>query len=144
MLKFLLGLIIGSSIGVFTMAVIQINRGERNAHQYNVIRQTDLYRHKLLCGAGKRSLRSRSECAGTGHCRSCNKTDYICNAGGFRSKFNCHKYETGSINNVNLCEKRTDRCCYTDGSDHFRILHQAGMERRCRYRIHSYCNPKCE
>lgn len=32
MLKFLLGLIIGSSIGVFTMAVIQINRGERNAN----------------------------------------------------------------------------------------------------------------
>lgn len=31
MLKFLLGLIIGGSIGVLTMAVIQINRGERNA-----------------------------------------------------------------------------------------------------------------
>lgn len=31
MLKFLLGLIIGRGIGVFTMAVIQINRGERNA-----------------------------------------------------------------------------------------------------------------
>ncbi|HOF67861.1 MAG TPA: DUF3789 domain-containing protein [Ruminococcus sp.] len=31
MLKFLLGLIIGGSIGIFTMAVIQINRGERNA-----------------------------------------------------------------------------------------------------------------
>ena len=31
MLKFLLGLIIGGSIGVFTMAVTQINRGERNA-----------------------------------------------------------------------------------------------------------------
>ena len=31
MLKFLLGLIIGGSIGVFTMVVIQINRGERNA-----------------------------------------------------------------------------------------------------------------
>lgn len=32
MLKFLLGFIIGGSIGVFTMAVIQINRGEQNAH----------------------------------------------------------------------------------------------------------------
>lgn len=32
MLKFILGLIIGSSIDVFTMALIQINRGERNAH----------------------------------------------------------------------------------------------------------------
>lgn len=32
MLKFILGLIIGGGIGVFTMAVIQINRGERNAH----------------------------------------------------------------------------------------------------------------
>ena len=32
MLKFLLGLSIGSSIGVSTMALIQINRGERNAH----------------------------------------------------------------------------------------------------------------
>ena len=32
MLKFLLGLIIGSSIGVLTKALIQINRGERNAH----------------------------------------------------------------------------------------------------------------
>lgn len=32
MLKFLLGLIIGSSISVFTMAVIQINRGEQNAN----------------------------------------------------------------------------------------------------------------
>ena len=32
MLKFILGLIIGSSIGVFTMALIQINRGERTAH----------------------------------------------------------------------------------------------------------------
>ena len=31
MLKFLLGLIIGGGIDVFTMAVIQINRGERNA-----------------------------------------------------------------------------------------------------------------
>ena len=31
MLKFLLGLIIGGSIGVLTMAVIQINRGEQNA-----------------------------------------------------------------------------------------------------------------
>ncbi len=32
MLKFILGPIIGGGIGVFTMAVIQINRGERNAH----------------------------------------------------------------------------------------------------------------
>ena len=32
MFKFLLGLIIGGGIGVFTMAVLQINRGERNAH----------------------------------------------------------------------------------------------------------------
>lgn len=32
MLKFLLGLIIGGGIGVFTMAVIQINRDERNAN----------------------------------------------------------------------------------------------------------------
>ena len=31
MLKFLLGLIIGGSIGIFTMAVIKINRGEQNA-----------------------------------------------------------------------------------------------------------------
>ncbi len=32
MLKFLLGLIIGGGIGVFTMAAIQINRGEQNAN----------------------------------------------------------------------------------------------------------------
>ena len=32
MLKFILGFIIGGSIGIFTMAVIQINRGERNAN----------------------------------------------------------------------------------------------------------------
>ena len=32
MLKFLIGLLIGSIVGVFTMALIQINRGERNAH----------------------------------------------------------------------------------------------------------------
>jgi len=31
MLKFILGLILGGSIGVFTMALLQINRGERYA-----------------------------------------------------------------------------------------------------------------
>lgn len=32
MLKFLLGLIIGGNIGVFTMALLQVNRGEKDAN----------------------------------------------------------------------------------------------------------------
>ncbi len=31
MLKFILGLILGGNIGVFTMALLQVNRGEPNA-----------------------------------------------------------------------------------------------------------------
>ena len=36
MLKFILGLILGGNIGVFTMALLQVNRGEPNANQNNV------------------------------------------------------------------------------------------------------------
>ena len=32
MLKFILGLILGGNIGVFTMTLLQVNRGEPNAN----------------------------------------------------------------------------------------------------------------
>ena len=32
MLKFILGLILGGNIGVFTMALLQVNRGEPHAN----------------------------------------------------------------------------------------------------------------